>query len=124
MNMNPLATSVGIIHSINSTSTTSIPNVTDTAIYSGVLPKGTYMASIKLFMDIPTATTWYVACQGLREQKNCPCAYTQLSGMVTSDGVSPISVNVYQTTGGTLTRPYDYDLVRFVQLSTEVVTNY
>ena len=117
MQINPLSTDVGDIYDISTTSTTLIPNNTDTDIYSGVLPKGTYIASIKLYMNITSAVTWYVACQALRSQKICSCAYEQISGLVTSDGTTPIKVAIYQTTGSTLTRPYDYDVVKFVRLN-------
>ena len=113
-----------IIYTLNSTETTSIPSGVDgVVIYSGVLPAGTYIASIKLYLDYtivesePTYS-YYVRCNNdIRVQRYAPMSYETLSGVVTSDGTSSTVIALYQNSGVTKERVYTYDTVNFVKIS-------
>ena len=111
-------------YTLTSTGTTSIPSDIDgVVIYSGVLPAGTYIASIKLYLNYSVTEgenpyNYYIRCNNMiRVQRPAPAAYETLSGVITSDGTNPTVIALYQNSGATQERPYTYDTVNFVKLS-------
>ena len=103
---------VGEIYTLEQTGNTDIPHAQHVTIYKGLLPKGVYILTAKLYIN---SSSCLIECQNLRTQ-NVPTIYYTLSGLIESNGTSEIKISLYQSSGNPISRPYNYDYVRLVRL--------
>jgi hypothetical protein len=111
-------------YNIPSLNVTSIPPSTETRIYSGVLPKGIYVISAQLFMSGLKGWMTHIWGGGFNSSARNQMAiatdervYDTVTGVIESDGVTPIHIGVYhEVTGQTITRTYNYDKVTVVKV--------